>query len=816
MPQFAPTPNHLQLRARLRFLALTAIAVAVTAAGLATTTVPAQAAVGDTQVAWLEVENGAISGGPALNSGDHGNFSGTGSYTFREAGMRSTMSVTLTAAEAGTYPVWIRYAAGPLTPEENDRRMGLVTNGVRQTVGYPLTGSWEDWEFVRAPQDVVLTQGVNTIEVNCDRGGPGGDTCRLNFDAIQVGGLAPDTCVATPVAAGETALFDGTFASFDGWRKAASGGFGRQADCTIRGFRGPGATWHTTQQSGPYALQVDWRRAASGADSSVLVASSSRDGASAVGGYAISIGAAPGTITAPNGTSKAANGAAVAAAAKPAGEWNRLAIQVNESVLRVLLNGRVINSVAVAVPTTGFVGLTHPSGTSAVDVRAVLVRPGAQIATLADAVRRPTAADGTTHRVGRESALANLVAESQRWATQGSTGGNATIALVSPSALLGDLAGAGASPAAITQDQAAAVVAAEPLVNLRLTGAQLQAVLEQQWRSSTTQPLLRLGASSGFTWTYDPARAQGARVTGMWLDGEPIRTTDRYSVTVSQSLAAGGDGFTVIDQGIGDRDPGVATRQALTDYLADAGASGPVAPEPGQRAVGVRFPGGAPTSYVAGTTVAVDLSSWSYSTPSDLTDAVVDVSISGRTIGTFAVDNTLLDDSYDEHGTVAVRATLPADLPAGPATVTIAGRTTGTTVRLPISLTAAPVPPAPVPTPTPTPTPVPTPTPTPTPPPAVAQVKPTITVKVKPKRVVAKRTKATVVITVTAVGTTPTGKVMVTVGKKKLKATLRGGRAKVKLPIFTKPGRTKVKITYAGDTRTLSAARTLKVKVLAP
>lgn len=158
--------------------------------------------------------------------------------------------------------------------------------------------------------------------------------------------------------------------------------------------------------------------------------------------------------------------------------------------------------------------------------------------------------------------------------------------------------------------------------------------------------------------------------------------------------------------------PDIDAESALAAYLAD---NGPLTPAATQRAVDVHVPGGAPASYVAGTTYALDLSSWSYSTPSDPQDTVVDVSVAGRPIGTFAVDNTLTDDAYDAHGSVAVRATLPADLPAGPATVTVVGRTTGTTVQRSITVTAAPTPPAPDPTPTPVPTPTPTPTPVPTP-----------------------------------------------------------------------------------------------------
>jgi pimeloyl-ACP methyl ester carboxylesterase len=74
-----------------------------------------------------------------------------------------------------------------------------------------------------------------------------------------------------------------------------------------------------------------------------------------------------------------------------------------------------------------------------------------------------------------------------------------------------------------------------------------------------------------------------------------------------------------------------------------------------------------------------------------------------------------------------------------------------------IAVTAAPPDPAPSPTPTPTATPTPTPTPTP----GVTQAKPTLKVKVRPGRVVARETRARVVVTVVSPGSTPTGKVTV-------------------------------------------------------
>ena len=120
--------------------------------------------------------------------------------------MTSTMSVT--APAAGAYPIYVRYAAGPLGADENvTRSMGLLTNGgARQQMSLPMTSleNWEAWEFVE--YDVTLNQGANTVALQCDRGI---DFCRLNFDAIQVGGTAPDPCLATTTEPGYTGCSTG-------------------------------------------------------------------------------------------------------------------------------------------------------------------------------------------------------------------------------------------------------------------------------------------------------------------------------------------------------------------------------------------------------------------------------------------------------------------------------------------------------------------------------------------------------------------------------------------------------------------------------
>ena len=817
MPQPVPTAKTSAATRSARLVQIF-LALGLALAGVVALPGTASAAVGDDVIAWLEVEDGTVVGA-AQNSGDHGNFAGTGSYTFRETGMSSTM--TLTAPAAGTYPVWIRYAAGPLSADENvTRAMGLLTNGAaRQSVSYPLTGSWESWDWASAT--VTLEQGSNTLALQCDRSV---EMCRLNFDAVQVGGTAPDPCAVTATPPGSTALFDGTFESFDQWRKAGAGGFGQQVvrnaatgdyDCSLRGFRGQGATWTTEQHSGPYTLDLDWRRDDAEAGSSVYVASTSNGGAQPSGGYQVLIGADDTAAIRYGATTQPADAAAVADAINPVGQWNHFAVQVTPRRIRVLLNGSPVNAVDRAASTTGHIGLENRGVTTdvtdAVSFRDIRLSPEVVLGELSGPARRATT-DGTATSPSRESTLGNLVADAQRWATRSSSAGNARIAFVSAAALEADLV---PDAGEVDHAQALSVVDDVPLVIVRLTGAQIDAALEQQWQSGG---FTSLAASSGFTWTHDATRPEGDRVTGTWLDGEPLLPGGRYPVTLSADLAADDSAFPALAEGTGESDTGTDAGAALAADLGDASADGTLVVPTSQRGVGVHVPGGGASSYVAGTTYAVDLSSWSYSAASDPTDSLVDVTVAGRAVGSFAVDNTLTPGSYDDHGTVAVRAVLPVDLPAGAATVKVVGRTTGTTVRLPITVTAAPDT-TPTPDPTPDPTPTPTPAPNPTPPaplPAAAKASPKLKVVVKPGRVVARKTRAKVVITVTGGASTPTGTVTVKVGRKTRTAVLRNGKVRVRMPRIRQAGRVTVRVTYGGDRHTLSAARTMRIRAVSP
>ena len=101
----------------------------------------------------------------------------------------------------------------------------------------------------------------------------------------------------------------------------------------------------------------------------------------------------------------------------------------------------------------------------------------------------------------------------------------------------------------MTYQEAAAVQPfANTLVNMRMTGAQIKTVLEQQWQRDgagkvPSRPFLRLGTSKGFEFTYDPQRPEGDRITGMYLNDQALDPAGSYSVTANSFLASGGDNF---------------------------------------------------------------------------------------------------------------------------------------------------------------------------------------------------------------------------------------------------------------------------------
>lgn len=164
-----------------------------------------------------------------------------------------------------------------------------------------------------------------------------------------------------------------------------------------------------------------------------------------------------------------------------------------------------------------------------------------------------------------ESALGDLIADAQLAATTPVAKGGAQIALTNPGGMRADLVGDGG---AVTFGD---VFAAQPfgnaLIVMDLTGAQLQRVLEQQWRETSDKPRL-LQVSHSLTYIWDAARPMGARIVpdSLKIGGQIVRPDKTYRVTVNSFLAQGGDGFTVFRAGT-RRLGGPLDADALRDYI---------------------------------------------------------------------------------------------------------------------------------------------------------------------------------------------------------------------------------------------------------
>jgi 5'-nucleotidase len=164
-----------------------------------------------------------------------------------------------------------------------------------------------------------------------------------------------------------------------------------------------------------------------------------------------------------------------------------------------------------------------------------------------------------TNAPSRENVMGNLIADAQLAATAPAGKGAAQIAFMNPGGVRADLVPA--ADGSVTYGQLFSVQPfGNSLVVKTMTGAQIRALLEQQFNSgSNTVAAPRvLLPSAGFTYTYDLTAAAGSRITAMALGGVPMADATTYRVTMNSFLATGGDNFTVFNQGTntlgGDQD----------------------------------------------------------------------------------------------------------------------------------------------------------------------------------------------------------------------------------------------------------------------
>ena len=296
---------------------------------------------------------------------------------------------------------------------------------------------------------------------------------------------------------------------------------------------------------------------------------------------------------------------------------------------------------------------------------------------------------GAENNRGGESTLGNFVAEVQRWATRAEERGGAQIAFMNPGGLRTDLSDTGDDgfPETVTYREAADVQPfANTLVNMRMTGAQIKTVLEQQWQPTASRPFLRLGTSAGFEFTYDPARPQGDRITGIYLNDVALEPAQTYSVTANSFLASGGDNFGGFAAATAKRDTGVVDLQSMVDYLAAFAADAPLTPSYAQHAVGVHLPDG--DTVARGGQLTLELSSLVMTGAGDIQDDAVRIRLGDKNRGTAPVDATLMAVPFDEAGTALAVVDIPGRADTGQQLLWVIGERTGTEVKVPIRITS--------------------------------------------------------------------------------------------------------------------------------
>jgi 5'-nucleotidase len=184
-----------------------------------------------------------------------------------------------------------------------------------------------------------------------------------------------------------------------------------------------------------------------------------------------------------------------------------------------------------------------------------------------------------------ESALGDVIADAQLAATAAPGFGDADVAFMNPGGIREDIVFTSSGPEGNGEFTYGEAFGVQPfgnsLVTMTLTGAQIDALLEQQFDNPGPGSSRILQVSTGFSYTWDSGAAAGSRVdpATIKIDGVTVDPGTGYRVTVNSFLADGGDGFSVLSEGT-DRLGGEIDLDALVTYF---GANSPVAPGPQDR-----------------------------------------------------------------------------------------------------------------------------------------------------------------------------------------------------------------------------------------
>jgi 5'-nucleotidase len=188
--------------------------------------------------------------------------------------------------------------------------------------------------------------------------------------------------------------------------------------------------------------------------------------------------------------------------------------------------------------------------------RAALARPVARLG--APVIEARANASG-------ESPLGDLIADAALAATRAQ---GVQVAFMNTGGIRKDLE-AGKDLTA-TYGQAQAVLPfGNTLVLMDLTGAQIRALLEQQWARPAASEESVLQVSQGFAYRWDSTQPKGQRIVpgSVTLNGAPLEDAKTYRVGANNFLAEGGDNFPEFAKGKNRDDTRLRDLDMLIDYL---------------------------------------------------------------------------------------------------------------------------------------------------------------------------------------------------------------------------------------------------------
>ena len=280
---------------------------------------------------------------------------------------------------------------------------------------------------------------------------------------------------------------------------------------------------------------------------------------------------------------------------------------------------------------------------------------------------------------GTESTASNLIAESFRsWLATDiqPTGSTRYVGIMNPGGVRADLlyaASGSEGDGVLTSGEAYTV---QPFGNemayTTLTGAELKALLSQQWQPGSSRPVLTLGLSRNVDVlteaTTDPAyggeNGAAPAIREILVDGKPLADGDSVVVASNSFLLTGGDGYTVLKDKPATN-TGVLDRDVTSAYLASFGDK-PVTADYSKRQTAMTVgpvyisSGGARST----DTVSVTLDSLAYTNPTEQAAGArrVRASAGDKEILTKDLDLTV-NPTGPTTGRVDFNLTFPTDAP---------------------------------------------------------------------------------------------------------------------------------------------------------